>query len=244
MNKSALLVIAVSVACGSKDANAQASAPISTDRPSFSASPFTLKPGVWQIESGYQYTRDDDSDTTLQTFPQALLRFGLSDEIELQFGWPGISRRDDGSSSDSGMTDAAVIMKIQLTEDTAATPVSFLAGVSLPIGDSEFSSDKYDPVIGAAWAHSRFFGMALIIRSDGDYDFQNGIGASFALKNNMSAFAEWQASIPENGGSVHQLNGGLLWARQSNVQWDLNLSLGLNDRAPDFSIGGGFSYRF
>ena len=232
------------VIVASGPANAQSADPINTERPGFSFSPFVLDPGKWQIETGYSYTRDDDADFTLQTLPQVLLRFGLSDEIELQFGWPGLAWRDVGNSSDSGMTDAALIMKIQLTEDTAATPVAFLAGLSLPIGDSEFSSDSIDPTIGAAWSHSRFFGTVLITRADGDYDFQNGVGVGFALNNDVSAYAEWQVSLPENGGSGHQLNGGVLWLRQNNMQWDANISLGLNDRVPDFSIGGGFSYRF
>jgi hypothetical protein len=225
--------------------HAQSMDPINTERPSFSSSPLVLSPGDWQIESGYQYTHDGNgTDVDLQVFPQALLRYGMNDEIELQFGWPGLARLKVGNNSESGMTEAVFGVKIQDTEDTASVPVAFLASVNLPIGDREFSSDKYDPTIGAAWSHSRFFGTATVSRFSGDYIFSNGVGASFALRNDTGAYAEWQASIPENGGSAHSLNGGLLWLRQNSMQWDLNASLGLNDRAPDFSIGGGFSYRF
>jgi hypothetical protein len=225
--------------------SAQSSDPINTERPSFSASPVVLSPGVWQIESGYQYTRDRDGiDLDLQNFPQALLRYGMTDEIELQFSWPGLAWRDIGNSSDSGMTDAAIGAKIQLSDDGAPLMVAFLASLSLPTGDSEFTSDRYDPTIGVAWSHSRFFGTAALSRNGGDYAFNNGVGLNFALRQDTSAYAEWQATLPENGGSVHRLNGGVLWLQQNNMQWDLNASLGLNDNAPDFSIGGGLSYRF
>jgi len=215
------------------------------ERQSFSTSAYDLTTGTWQIETGYQYTNDSDgADFELHTLPLALLRYGMSDGIELQFGWPGLSWRDNDNGSDNGMNDASIRIKIRVSDENAATPIAFFAGLTLPIGDDEFTSDSYEPSIGAAWAHSRFFGTVLIAESDDDYTFENGLGMGFELQNNARAYAEWQATVPEDGGSSHSLNGGILWQRQANMQLDLNASLGLNDRAADFSIGGGFSYRF
>lgn len=235
--------LAMVLACGSFDAAAQAEGPINADRPGFSTSPLVVSPGVWQIESGYLYA-DTGSGSSYQTLPQALLRFGLNDEIELRLVLPGLAWSDSNGNSDSGLTDAGFGLKIQLTDDNASTPVAFLAGVSLPTGDDGFTSDSFDPVIGAAWSHAKFFGTATITRADGDYTLENGVGLSFALANASSLFAEWQATFPDDGGSRQQLNGGWMWLPQNNMQWDINASLGLNDRTPDFAIGGGFSYRF
>jgi hypothetical protein len=116
--------------------------------------------------------------------------------------------------------------------------------VSLPTGDDGFTSDSWDPMIGVAWSHARFFGTATITGSDSDYTFENGVGVSFELRNASNVFAEWQATFPEDGGSLQRLNGGWLWTPQVRLQWDLNASIGLNDRTPDFALGGGFSYRF
>jgi hypothetical protein len=245
MRKIFLCCLAVNAALGAQLVAAQSVQPMSTERPSFSLRPYILSPGSWQIETGYQYINDSDgADFELHTFPQALLRYGMDDDIELQFGWPGLSSRDNGNNSDSGMNDATIRVKVQVADENAATPLAFFAGLNLPVGDDEFSSDSWDPSIGAAWAHSRFFGTVLISASDHDYTFENGLGMTFALKNDTRAYAEWQATLPEDGGSVHSLNGGILWLRQANMQLDLNAALGLNDRAADFSIGGGFSYRF
>jgi Putative MetA-pathway of phenol degradation len=245
MRKVFVCCLVANAALSAQNVAAQSVQRMTTERPSFSTTPYVLSPGVWQIETGYHYTNDSDgADFELQTLPQALLRYGMSDDIELQFGWPGLSWRDNGNNSDSGMNDATIRVKIQVADESAATPMAFFAGLTLPVGDDEFSSDSYDPSIGAAWAHSRFFGTVLISKSDDDYTFENGLAMSFALKNDTSAYAEWQATVPEDGGSVHNLNGGILWLRRANMQLDLNASLGLNDRAADFSIGAGFSYRF
>lgn len=245
MQKTILFPLAVLAAMCADDAIAQSAQAMSTERPSFSSSAYVLPTGTWQVETGYRYTNDSDgADFELHTLPLALLRYGVSDGIELQFGWPGWSWRDNGNNTDSGTNDATVRMKIQVTDEYAATPIAFFAGLTLPLGDDEFTSDSYEPSIGAAWAHSRFFGTVLIAESDDDYTFENGLGMRFGLQEGTSAYAEWQATVPEDGGSSHSLNGGVLWLRRANMQLDLNGSLGLNDRAADFSIGGGFAWRF
>lgn len=245
MRSSISCSLALLGAVSAQDALAQSASPMRTERPSFSTNAYVLPAGAWQIETGYLYTNDSDgADFEQHTLPQALLRYGLNEDVELQFGWPGLSWRDAGNGSDNGMNDASIGVKVQVTDDYAATPLSFFAALSLPVGDDEFSSDSYDPSIGAAWAHARFFGTVLISASDNDYTFENGLGMNFALQGNTSAYAEWQATVPEDGGSAHSLNGGILWLRQENMQLDLNAALGLNDRAADFSIGAGFSYRF
>lgn len=235
--------LAFALALCSRAVLAQSGDPINTDRPSFSASPFVVSQGVWQLETGYHYT-SFDSDTSVQSLPQALLRYGWNDEVELRLTFPSMARYESNGDDDSGLSDAAIGVKIQLTDDTASTPVAFLAGLSMPTGDDGFTTDSWDPMIGVAWAHSRYFGTASITAYDGDYVLENGVGASFVLKNASSLFVEWQATFPEDGGSLQRLNGGWLWTPQNNLQWDINATLGLNDRAPDFALGGGFSYRF
>lgn len=227
-------------------ANAQEPSSIITERPSFSASPIALAEGYWQTELGYQYTQLN-SDAELSTLPQLLVRFGIADNVELQFDWTGYIDVDSNNQSDSGFSDARISAKWQFSDDNAATQYGILAGVSIPVGEDQFSTDSYDPRIGFLWSHTgklNWFGTAMYIDAGNTNLLANGIGLSFALSDTTSWFAEHEMEIPEDGGPLHRLNIGWAMLRGLDMQFDVNAGVGLNDRAPDFSLGLGLAIRF
>jgi hypothetical protein len=217
---------------------------IATDRPSFSATPSTVDVGVWLGEFGYLYTGNDDGPDK-QTLPQALLRYGLADDMELQVNWSGYSRTDSGGPS--GFTDASIGVKIQLSDRPGATKIAFLATLSVPIGNNQLSSDSFDPAVKLAWSHSGiadFFGTAALASSDSDLTFSNGVGVAFAVGDRQGLFFEHQMDVPENGGTSHGLNSGFTWLLSADAQVDFNASVGLNDNASDYTLGFGYARRF
>jgi hypothetical protein len=225
-----------------------AQAALNADRPGFSQSPLTVDSGVWQLETGIEYLREKDrGDFTQLTLPDARLRFGLAEDFELVIDWAGVRKFSSGGNSTTGLTDAAIGIKIQVTDDRAKTVASFFGAVTLPLGDDAFSSDSVDPLIGVAWGHNGrmdWFGTAIIVKRGGDYDFGNGVGINFAKAARSNAFVEWQAIIPDNGSAQHSLNGGYIWSHTRRSQFDIDASLGLNDSAPDYGLSAGWVYRF
>jgi len=221
---------------------------IDTNRPSFSSSPYVLTRGNWQIETGIDYEKNSTgSDSTSLTLPAALLRFGLADDVELHVEWDGVSRLKSDGKTSTGITDAAVGIKVQVTGDEAKTVVAFLAEVTVPIGDAAFTRDRWEPTIGIAWAHAgslNWAGTAKITKKGSKYQFDNGVLLNFVTSTNSSTFVEWEASIPDGGSTIHKLNGGLLWWHGPVMQFDVNASLGLSDQAIDYKLGLGWSYRF
>jgi len=241
---SAAVTVVGCTICG--NSYAQEPGPIVADRPSFSASPVTVGKGTWQTEFGYLFTRID-SDTNSHSIPNALLRLGLSDEAELQISWSGYTRLESSSVSNSGYSDVSIGGKWQLSDDEASTRFAFLASISVPVGDDDFSSDSYDPNIRFIWSHSgalEWFGTASLTQSDGNNSFSNGLGLSFALGNESSLFVEHVVTLPEQGSSRHELNSGLLVLRGANMQFDIHGTIGLNSSASDFALGAGFAKRF
>lgn len=237
----AVLSVTIVLLC-SGIAVAQSGAVITTDRPSLSLSPATMNRNTWQFESGYLYTRNN-SDNDTHTLPQLLLRYGLSDETELQLDWSGYTSRD----GNNGFSDISIGGKWRLTEYAAATQFAFFAGLSIPAGDSGFTSDSYDPTLKFIWSHSsslNWFGTAAVIQSDGDTSFTNGIGLAFPIDEQRSWFVEHALTIPDKGDSTHALNGGVLFLRGARAQIDIHGSVGLSDGAADFAIGVGYSAQF
>jgi hypothetical protein len=244
--ESTLRLLVLSLLCAAPVAAAQDR--IDANRPSFSTSPVVLQPGAWQLETGIDYQRDNTgAGSSSVTLPAASLRYGLQQEIELLFDWSGVSRVSSGGQSETGVTDASVGIKFQVSEDDAKTAFAFVADLSIPIGDAAFSSDRWNPSIGVAWANSAsltWAGTAKITNNGGDYQLDNGVLLGFATTENSTAFVEWEANIPDSGSAAHKLNGGYLWWRGPMVQFDVNASLGLNDQAADYGLGLGWSYRF
>ena len=221
---------------------------IDTNRPSFSSSPYVVSNGSWQIETGIDFeSSGKGSDSDSLTLPSALVRFGSSDDLELYAEWDGVTRSKSNGNTSTGITDATIGVKIQLTGDDAKTVTALIAELSVPIGDSEFTSDSWDPTIGIAWAHAgslNWAGTAKITNKDSGYQFDNGVVLSFATSANSSTFVEWEANVPEDGDTIHKLNAGFLWWHGPAMQFDINGSVGLNDEAADYKLGFGWSYRF
>lgn len=222
---------------------------INAERPGFSSSPLSLDAGRWQLEGGYQYTRVT-SNVDSNTLPLMLLRYGTGERTELQIGWSGYNRVDFSGGSVDGITDASVGVKWQLTDDNARTPVGVFAGFSLPVGDNEFSSDEVDPTVGLFWAHNgpvALFGTLLLSDVDKETSIGNGIGISLPVSDacgRCGAYIEYFGNYPEDGGPQHNLNGGLTFLQSNDLQFDVHVGLGLNDRAPDGFLGLGAAYRF
>lgn len=226
---------------------AQQEEPIITERPSFSSSPFTLAPATLQIEAGYQYLTDDSGvDIDVQNLPLLLVRYGLADRVELQVGWGGYAWADVGNRSRDGITDASVGVKWQVTDSTALVPVSLFAGLSVPIGDDEFSNDEADPTVAAFWSYSAaldWFGTVVISEPDDDTVISNALGVSLPIDDRLGSYVEYYGTFG-SGGPQHTLNGGVTYLARYNLQWDAYLAAGLNDRTPDFAFGVGMAYRF
>lgn len=229
-------------------AAAQDQAVISAERPGFSSSPIALASEAMQIETGYQYTRDRGSiDVDDQTLPLALFRVGLAENLEVQLSWTGYSWLDIDGQRLSGANDASIGVKWQLTETDAPAALAVFAGATLPVGNDEFGSDDYDPLLGAFWSYSAqldWFGTVLFSESAGDISVGNAVGVSIPVSAATGAYVEYFGLFEENSGPEHYLNGGVAYLPRNNMQLDLNVGTGLNSRAADFFFGFGLAYRF
>lgn len=237
-----------------------------TDRPDQTESSAIVPPGYVQIETGWLFTRNHEEGARQETheFPGTLVRIGLLDWLELRAGWSGHIREEVRleplRANANGMGDAELSTKIRFWPQKGGRPeTALLVGTSLPVGDKDFSSDRFDPSVRFSLSHSlseRFsLGYNLGMQwtsaahesgnrttlSDYIYTAVLGIG----LTERLGAFAEVFGEIPASavGKPANALDGGFTYLLRPNLQLDVTGGAGLSGRAVDWFVGAGFSLR-
>lgn len=248
-------------------AAAEESFELVTDRPDQTESSVVVPRGFYQLEVGWLFTRDDEAGerTEVQEIPSSLLRVGLSRSVELRIGWSGWSDAETrtGSFEDSvdGIGDAELGVKIHLAEERGSRPeTAVLLSSSVPVGDDPFTSDRFDPALRLAFAHtlSERVGLgynlgvswATELGGDGDRDTLSSafytVALGVALTERWSAFCELFGDVPASapGGPANAFDAGLTYLIRDNVQLDLAAGVGLSEAADDSFVGLGLSIRW
>ncbi len=238
-----------------------------TDRPDQTESSVVVGKGFTQLETGWTFTRDDEDGRHLDVHevPGTLLRVGLSERVELRIGWSGFvdAEASFGRSEVNidGLGDGELGAKIFLGEERGRRPeMAILVGTSVPIGDDEFTSDRFDPNVRLAFAHtlsdrvSLGYNVGMSLESGPGADGATStlstafytVALGLGLTDKLGAFVELFGDIPmsASGGPANSFDGGFTYLVKDNVQLDLAGGLGLSDAAADWFVGLGVSVRF
>lgn len=222
-----------------------------------------LARGRTQLEGGYSYLRGsaEGSDGTQHAFPDLLLRFGLTDRLELRLGWPGYiaSDADDSTAGGwfSGTLDPNVGLAYDLWGQRGLLPqTAILAAVPVPLEGNPFALNSLQPLTELMYlwqtsdrtAITGRSGFAIFDAAGDNYtQFQQSVSLDVALTERMGAFVSWDILANRgswNDTSQHMAGGGLslLLTKQFAISW--RSAAGLNSAAPDFLNDIRFVYRF
>lgn len=210
--------------------------PISTDRPSISATPTVVPAGHWLLESGVTVGGGIDAEDFMQ-LPELVLRRGLSRRLEATvalpsyraeetpaFGFSGAGRRVTGA------TDPSLALRLAMLDAAPGSPlrptVSALVGTSLPLGTT-FTSDQAQPsaTLMAGWT----LGSRLGVLTNAGYTWAAGGQGVARLSGLLSAtvgprggiFAEAAFQRPPGGWGRPLLSLGFTQLVGSRGQLDL-----------------------
>ncbi len=248
-------------------AAAEDAAELVTDRPDQTESSLVVPRGSYQLELGWTVTRDEEAGVRVESHevPGTLLRVGLSDRIELRIGWTGLVaseiRFGSFKASDDGIGDGELGAKIHLAEERGGRPeIALLLSTSVPIGDDAYTTDRFDPALRLALAHtlservSLGYNLGLAFESslgeDGERDTLSNafytVALGLALSDRWGAFVELYGDLPASasGGPANSFDGGFTYLLRDNLQLDLAGGAGLSDAAGDWFVGLGLSVRF
>ncbi len=255
---------------------AEDAAELVTDRPDQTESSLVVPRGSYQLELGWTFIHDQEDGVRLEVHevPGTLLRVGLSDKVELRIGWTGLidaeASRAGGAPSnalgrfeanDDGAGDGELGAKIHLVEERGGRPeIALLVSTSVPIGDDGFTSDRFDPALRLALAHTLServslgynlgFAFESGVGDDGDRDTLSyafyTVALGLALSDRWGAFVELYGDVPASasGGPANAFDGGLTYLVRDGLQLDLAGGVGLSDAAEDWFVGLGLSVRW
>ncbi len=244
---------------------------IETDRNDFTQSPTTVGAGVVQLEGGYTFFYNDDNGEreTAHTGPEALLRLGLSDDIEFRLRWNYVWLSPNEGPTESGAEDLRWAFKLQMTRQDGSC--------MLPTSALEIISTV--PTGGEAWTTGRVgFGLDYIYQwdltervnvagstgfaTDGFGDFgllpedpqaekflamsQSAV-IGIDLTESAVLYTEWYGIFShglEDEFTVNVFDLGLDYYISNNFSLDARAGIGLSHDADDFFTGVGGGYRF
>lgn len=223
---------------------AKAQHTIVTDRPDFTESGISVPKGAVQLEGGILWVDHGPNQTF--SIPDALVRIGIRDGLEVRFGIPDYEDREFVS----GIGDLSLGAKLELDGLLENWQVAAIATLVLPTGEQDISGDGVglEVVLGGGtelnedWTFGAQTSLGFS-SDDGDTDLELGgtVAAGTSIADDLGTFFELAVVIPEHGGMELILHTGLTYLLGDSLQLDLQVGLGLNDSAPDALFGTGIS---
>ena len=239
---------------------AQAEDAIATDRPDFVESSDVVGAGRFQLETGLTNSRQAQGGITVRTLTTpTLFRLGIGATTELRLETDGYTReRTTGSPAAHGWSDLSLGIKWHVLDGAGTTPgVAWLLHVDTATGSKAFRGVGLRPSLRAAieWDLPEEFSLGVmpgvyVERNDAGKRFAGGIfavtvGKEWSPKwHSFLELAGQQLASRRNGGNVVTLDAGLAFVATPTLQFDVEVSHGLSDAAPDLESGVGVSIKF
>ncbi len=238
-----------------------ASPPLVTDRPTASASPVVVPRRTFQLEMGHKGSRTegDPESIDVQVAPDLLARYGINRKIEVRLAAAGWTFESGPGGRDTGFSDISLGAKIALAEEKGRRPqMGFLVDVSLPVGHSDFTTDRVVPrflFLGSNSLSDRLgltynIGPSLVAFTDnGESDttavLEYAVALSGSVSGPFSLFGEFFGAftVGSNLPDRHSFQAGTTILLSPRFQIDLRAGAGLVEGVPGWLVGAGLSFR-
>jgi hypothetical protein len=234
---------------------------IMTDRPTQTASAFTVPKGTIQIETGFLVTRTNlgfsnfERVTSSQiVFNSTQVRVGVSDKLEFLFSQSLIKNqiRGGGQDADSDIellpTSIGVRVRLLEAKSQGAPQIALLASAGGGLLSEVETGTLLDLRLNFQHDFGGGFGLGYNLVGNynddlGQFDGVITTVASYQANERVAIFGEVFATFPDLNDAVLQADLGLLYTINKNLQIDIFTGFGISQFTPDSMFGAGLSVK-
>lgn len=235
---------------------------LTTDRPDATESPFTVNPGLVQLEMNFaSYTRDEVDGVRYTVWEVAPfnVRVGVTERLEAGvFIFPRIEAtarsRGGAKATVRGFGDVVLRGKMNFWgNDGGPTAFGVFADVKLPTAKRSLGNRKIEAAVtlpvayelGAGWEGAAMTGIEARYTDRDRYEpvWFSTITFAHDIIENVGGFLELTSEAGD-GGHAATFNLGLTWRTDADTQWDCGANFGISESAPDLGVFVGLSKRY
>lgn len=225
------------------------------DRPGLGFSPAVLDAGALTVEQGLPSWSENRQGgiRSSQYSADSLLRLGLGNSLELQFGaspWNRSQQTGPGTDTRSvGHGDSSLALKLALPSSSTAFSWGLLANVEFTDGAAAFRNSQPQVSLGMVLsrqldAADSLGAYADVLQAGSQQGFTVAVNRGHALTSTLSIYAEaaWQRQPGQGTGTV--AGGGLAWMASRRVQLDASFRHHVSGQSDQWWAGLGASIYF
>jgi hypothetical protein len=245
-----LAVSSCAAAAAAADTCPQPGSEIATDRPDVTNSSLVVPQGSFQEENGVNISGRDGGQVFDGT--NTRLRFGIAQCLEVLVDVPTYFDALSGHG-DTGFTNVKPAMKWQISPVPGKVDLSATLGVGLPTGTRAIAGQGAQPYVQFPWSWELSDGWGLSGMFTNFFSPLNPATkiageTTFVIEREFGKraflFVEYVGDYHEHGGPSYLFNSGGGYRITETQQIDFHVAIGLNDNAPSYIFGIGYSFRF
>lgn len=224
--------------------------PIQTDRPDQTETPALVPKGMFQMENGFLYQKENDDENGLVT-PTVLAKYGVNENFELRLIIE-YNTIESGDQKTSGFNPILIGTKIKMCEEKGIVPkTSFIGHLLIPkLASEDFKADYYATEFRFVMQHTLAEKLSLSYNLGAEWDgitpdatFIYTLATGFTFTDKFGGYAELFGFAPQNDTANHSFDGGFTYLLSNDMMADISAGVGLTENAPDYFISCGFSFR-
>ncbi|MGB9628508.1 MAG: transporter [Thermodesulfobacteriota bacterium] len=230
--------------------HAFAARPLATD------DAWTVEKGQFQLELGFDATRQDNHDRELN--PSVTLSYGLLERMDFGIGSGYLFLHPKEGKSENGLSDTEVKLKYRLMDEKDWRPALAVTGTlkiptaskskGLGSGQTDFGINTIvTKNLGKRFALHLNLGYTFIGEDKVDNELNCSLGGQFILTDKWALVGEIVGANNLNGRKGDDPLSGLIGAYYlitNKIVWDAGLEIGMSKAAPDFRFTTGLTILF